>query len=102
MERDIVNTYTTGQDNEEESEPPDFSFTEPSEMTSTPKPPPNNRKRKALNDDCLDKAFGILQASSNAVDDESQSFGNFVAMKLRTFDEDVETQLQADIMQRIS
>jgi hypothetical protein len=67
-------------------------------MTSTPKPPPTNRKRKALNDDRLDNAFEILQASSNALNDESQSFGNFVAMKLRTFDEDVGTQLQADIM----
>jgi hypothetical protein len=70
----------------------------PLTSTSTPKPAPISRKRKALNVERLDKAFGILQASSNAVNDESQSFGNFVAMKLRIFDKDVRMQLQADIM----
>lgn len=69
----------------------DLSQTSTSSMIS--------RKRKATKEDRrLDKAFEILETSSQAIQDDCQHFGNLIAVKLRKFDENVRTYLESDIM----
>ncbi|XP_017791992.1 PREDICTED: uncharacterized protein LOC108574005 [Habropoda laboriosa] len=71
----------------------------PSTSTQYPEQPsPKVKKLKTSKNQRLNKAFEILVASANQCTDESYHFGNFVASKLRTFDENVRCAVQNDIL----
>ncbi|XP_045123110.1 uncharacterized protein LOC123511361 isoform X2 [Portunus trituberculatus] len=68
--------------------------------TRHPKSPtPKSKKPKtSAGDQRLDKAFEILTATANQVNDENQHFGNLVASKLRRYDDRVRSLIQNDIL----
>ncbi|XP_076062183.1 uncharacterized protein LOC143037597 isoform X2 [Oratosquilla oratoria] len=48
-------------------------------------PTPKSKKPKTSDDQRLDKAFELLMATANQVNDENHHFGNLVASKLRSW-----------------
>ncbi|XP_076062182.1 uncharacterized protein LOC143037597 isoform X1 [Oratosquilla oratoria] len=61
-------------------------------------PTPKSKKPKTSDDQRLDKAFELLMATANQVNDENHHFGNLVASKLRRYDERVCSLIQNDIL----
>ncbi|XP_011860828.1 PREDICTED: uncharacterized protein LOC105557984 [Vollenhovia emeryi] len=102
MENDTINCEETEQENEEavDSGLNVQENTKPtSALSQTPPPSVIPRKRKAtMEDRRLDKAFQILETSSQVMQDDCQHFGNLIAAKLRKLSEDERTYLESDIM----
>ena len=62
-------------------------------------PPQPPRKKKKMEDQCLEKAFELLTACSNqSMNDECQHFGNMIAAKLRNYNETVRCVIQNEII----
>lgn len=97
---------TPEKENEEPVNDSDQNVEENTESTSalcqTPAPLKNLHKRKATTEDKrLDRAFKILETTSQIIQDDCQHFGNLVASKLRKFNEDIRSNLESDIMELV-
>ena len=61
-------------------------------------PPQPPRKKKKMEDQCLEKAFELLTACSNqTMNNDCQHFGNMIAAKLRNYDT-IQCIIQNEIM----
>jgi hypothetical protein len=64
---------------------------------SLPQQPP--RKKKEMEDQCLEKAFELLTACSNqTMNDECQHFGNMIAAELQNYNDTIQRVIQNEIM----